>query len=159
MKIVFLVRSLNSGVSDQSSWTRKYLAQLAWEQFENNPIIGNGTGSSREMVKGAHNQYFAFMQDHGFLGAIILPLLVLAATWGVGGEIRGLAIPFACAVLLLSFFPHDPERRVQPCHARVDDCHGWESREQATAKTSVGEARVSTPGGLPSGSQPVRSST
>jgi len=103
MKIVFLLRSLNSGVSDQSSWTRKYLAQLAWEKFENNPIIGNGTGSSREMVKGAHNQYFAFMQDHGFLGAIILPLLVLAATWGVRGEIRGLAIPFACAVLLLSF--------------------------------------------------------
>jgi hypothetical protein len=31
------------------------------------------------MVKGAHNQYFAFMQDYGSLGAIILPLLVLAA--------------------------------------------------------------------------------
>lgn len=79
MKIVFLLRSLNSGVSDQSSWARKYLAQLAWEKFENNLIIENGTGSSREAVIGAHNQYLAFMQNHGFLGSIILPLLVLVA--------------------------------------------------------------------------------
>jgi O-antigen ligase len=55
----------------------------------------------------AHNQYLMFMQDHGLLGAAILPLLVLAMTWGVRGEARKLAILFACIVMLQSFASHN----------------------------------------------------
>jgi hypothetical protein len=83
MKIVFLFRSLNYGDAErQRVIPAKGLRERwhdVWEKFENSLIIGNGTGSSQEAVIGAPNQYLAFMQDHGLLGAIILPLLVLAA--------------------------------------------------------------------------------
>jgi O-antigen ligase len=56
---------------------------------------------------GAHNQYLMFMQDHGLLGAAILPLLVLAVTWGARGEVRNLAIIFGGTVILQGFMSHD----------------------------------------------------
>ena len=149
-----------TGISDNSSWVRKYLAKQAWEKIEDNPFIGSGTGSSREVVIGAHNQYLAFMQDHGLLGAAILPLFILAATWGARGEIRGLAITFGCAVFLLSFFSHtilnDEYSLVSFAlmAAMVST-----SRESEIAKTIVGEARGTKARRLRSVPQPVRSST
>lgn len=96
-----------TGVSDDSSWERAYLATQAWEKTAEHPFLGSGTGSSRETAMGAHNQYLMFMQDHGLLGAAILPLLVLAVTWGVRGEARSLAILFGCIMMLQSFISHD----------------------------------------------------
>ncbi len=96
-----------SGVSDYSSWERKYLAKQAWDKTADHPFLGNGTGSSREMAAGAHNQYLMFMQDHGLLGAAILPLLVLAVTWRARGEARGVAIVFGCIIIVRGFFSHD----------------------------------------------------
>lgn len=95
-----------SGVSDYSSWERKYLAKQAWEKIADHPFLGSGTGSAREEVVGAHNQYLSLMQDHGLLGAAIVPLLVLAVTWGARGESRGIAMVFGCIVMVLSFFTH-----------------------------------------------------
>lgn len=96
-----------TGVSDFSSWERKYMARRAWEEVELAPLIGNGTGSSWRPLVGAHNQYLTMMQDHGLLGAGILPLLVLAVTWRTRGETRSIAILYGLAVLLLGFFSHN----------------------------------------------------
>lgn len=96
-----------SGVDDYSSWERAYLAKQAWDKTAEHPFLGSGTGSSREVAIGAHNQYLMFMQDHGLLGVAILPLLVLAVTWGVRGKARDLAILFGCIVMVQSFISHD----------------------------------------------------
>ena len=81
------------------------LAQ-AWEKTAEHPFFGTGTGSHRTEGMGVHNQYLAFMRDHGLLGAAILPLLILAVTWGTQGQTRGVAMVFGCTAIVLSFFTH-----------------------------------------------------
>lgn len=95
-----------SGVSDDSSWERKYLAKQAWEKVAERPFLGSGTGSSYEAYIPPHNQYLAFMQDHGLIGAAILPMLVLAVIWGARGECKRVAAIFGCTVILVGFFSH-----------------------------------------------------
>ena len=99
-----------SGVSDASSLDRLYLAKQAWEKIAEHPLLGGGTGASHTAPDVAfyatHNQYLALMEDHGLLGAAIMPLLILAMTWGAYGDSRHVAKVFGCAVLLTSFFSH-----------------------------------------------------
>jgi len=95
-----------SGISDQSSWERQYLVWQAWQKIGERPFLGSGTGSYRQAAIPPHNQHLSFMLDHGVLGVIILPLLMLAATWGAREESKSIAIIFACAYLMLSLFTH-----------------------------------------------------
>lgn len=96
-----------SGVSDASSWSRIYVARRAWDTIGESPFWGSGTGSSFEAEIAPHNQSLAFMQDHGVLGALILPLLLLAVISSVRGENQRTAIVFSVTVMFLSFFSHD----------------------------------------------------
>jgi len=95
------------GVSDDSSWARKYLVRQAWDKIAERPFLGAGTGSFYEDGSPPHNQYLSFMLDHGLIGVMIVPLLVLAVTSGARGEKRGVAIIFGCAILFLSLFTHE----------------------------------------------------
>jgi O-antigen ligase len=95
-----------SGVTDNSSWERKYLARQAWDKIADRPFLGSGTGTSVQASIQPHNQYLAFMLDHGLIGALVLPLLVLAATWGAEGTNRGVAVIFGCTVMVFSLFTH-----------------------------------------------------
>jgi O-antigen ligase len=94
------------GVSDHSSWERKYLAERAWDKIAQHPFFGHGTGSSYEAYMAPHNQYLSFMLDHGVIGIMILPLLILAAMWGARGEVKNTVMNFGCAILILSLFTH-----------------------------------------------------
>jgi len=96
-----------TGVSDYSSWERKYVAQYAWERIADRPILGSGTGSSYGEYVRPHNQYLSFMLDHGLVvGAMLVPLLILAIGWNTRGELRGIAMVFGFTVLELSLFTH-----------------------------------------------------
>ena len=95
-----------SGVFDQSSWERKYVAKRAWDKIVEHPFFGNGTGSALETDIQPHNQYLTFMLDHGLIGAMVLPLLVLAVVWGAHGETLHLGIVFGGALMFLSLFSH-----------------------------------------------------
>jgi len=95
-----------TGVSDRSSWERQYLVRQAWDKIAERPVLGSGTGSSLEATIAPHNQNVSFMLDHGLIGVMILPLLMLAVMWNARGEMRHVAIIFACVFMLLSFFTH-----------------------------------------------------
>jgi O-antigen ligase len=96
-----------TGVSDFSSWERKYMARRAWQEVEDSPFLGGGTGTSWRQVVGAHNQYLTMMQDHGVIGAVMLPLLVLAVSWRAQGDAKIIGILFSTAMLFLGFFSHN----------------------------------------------------
>jgi len=96
-----------SGVSDASSWSRKYVAQQAWERVGEQPFLGGGTGAVHERLDiPPHNQFLAYMMDHGLLGAMLLPLLLLALLWRAQDESLRVGLIFCCAVLWFSFFTH-----------------------------------------------------
>ena len=96
------------GVSDDSSWSRMYVAQQAWRKFADHPWVGSGTGTMYESFDiPPHNQYLAYMLDHGVLGAAIVPLLILALIWEARGETRRLGLLFGAILLWLSFFTHN----------------------------------------------------
>ena len=78
------------------------------EKFADHPWVGNGTGSMYELFSIApHNQYLSYMLDHGLLGTMIVPSLVLALIWRVHGETRRLGIVFGAIILFLCFFTHN----------------------------------------------------
>lgn len=95
------------GVEDNSSWSRKSIAREAWERVAEHPFLGGGTGAvHRGLDIPPHNQFLSHMIDHGLLGAMLIPLLLLALTWRAEGEGQRVAVIFSCAVLWFSFFTH-----------------------------------------------------
>lgn len=96
-----------SGVSDDSGWSRMYVAQQAWKKFAEHPWLGGGTGTMYEAFDIApHNQYLSYMLDYGVVGATIVPLLILALLWGARGETRRIGLVFGASILWLCFFTH-----------------------------------------------------
>jgi O-antigen ligase len=94
------------GVSDHSSWSRAQVAKEAWDKFAQAPFFGYGIGSSNHAYIEPHNQYLAFMLDHGLIGALILPLLLVAVSWGAQGEFRKIALIFGGVVLVIALGTH-----------------------------------------------------
>ena len=95
------------GVSDHSSWSRAQVAKEAWDKFAQAPFFGYGTGSSSELSLGTHNQYLAFMLDHGIIGAAIIPVFLLALLRYADGTTRQIGQIFALSVLVLAFGTHN----------------------------------------------------
>ena len=95
------------GVSDASSWARKYVVQQAWERVGERPFLGGGTGAVHYGLDiPPHNQFLSHMIDHGVLGAMLIPLLMVALIWRAEGESRRVGFIFSCAVLWFCFFTH-----------------------------------------------------
>jgi O-antigen ligase len=99
---------------DNSALEREAVAAIAMDRFADSPLVGNGVGASRKLlaIKGgieisSHNQYLNLMVDHGFLGCLMLPLLVLACVWQRGGDGRRRAFAFAAFVLFMGLFSHN----------------------------------------------------
>ena len=95
------------GVEDVSSGARKSIAREAWERVAEQPFFGGGTGAVHKGLDiPPHNLFLSHMIDHGLLGAILLPLLMLALIWRAKGDSRRVAFIFSCAVLWFGFFTH-----------------------------------------------------
>ncbi len=95
------------GVDDKSGWSRKSVARDAWERVTEQPFFGGGTGSVHKGLDiPPHNQFLSHMIDHGILGAILMPLLLLALIWRNEGTGRRVALIFCGATLWFSFFTH-----------------------------------------------------
>lgn len=95
------------GVDDASSWGRKAVAREAWERVAEHPFLGGGTGAVHKGLDiPPHNQFLSHMIDHGVLGAMLIPLLLLTLIWRAEGESQRVVFIFSCAVLWFSFFTH-----------------------------------------------------
>lgn len=95
------------GVDDKSGSSRKSVAREAWERVAEQPFFGSGTGSVHQGLNiQPHNQFLSHMIDHGLVGAMLMPLLLLALIWRTEGENRRVALIFSCTVLWLGFFTH-----------------------------------------------------
>ncbi|MBD2517751.1 O-antigen ligase family protein [Nostoc sp. FACHB-973] len=95
--------------SEDSADSRLYIAKLGWQLFTKSPFWGNGIGSTlmwNEEIS-THNMYLYLMDDHGFLGVFILPLLVYAVTRKARGETKYIAWAFSIFILLWGLFSHD----------------------------------------------------
>lgn len=120
------------GVEDHSSWERRYIADRAWEKIEDAPVIGHGTGSYHESVIAPHNQYLAFMLDHGILGLLIYPSLLLAIIWNGRGETKYVGMIYAVGLLIFGLFSHGLV--FEPAHLLLYSlmaAMGMASREEA----------------------------
>jgi O-Antigen ligase len=95
------------GVEDSSSWGRKAIAQQAWERVGEHPLLGEGTGEVHTGLDiPPHNQFLSYMIDHGVVGAMLIPLLLLTLLWRAQGSCRPVVFIFSGVVLWFSFFTH-----------------------------------------------------
>lgn len=100
----------NARTTDASTQERTTIARFAWRLFSEKPLTGFGTGQHRQLegfAVSTHNVYLAQMVDHGILGLFVLPLMIVAALWGLRREDVDLALPFAMFLSLWGFFNHN----------------------------------------------------
>lgn len=97
------------GRSDFSQVERVELAEKGWFQFVTSPWIGNGVGSTElwEARSSTHNLYLMLMSDFGWIGALVLPALALAAAQGRNPAGRRCRVPFAAFLLLHGALSHN----------------------------------------------------
>ncbi|NJO60083.1 MAG: O-antigen ligase family protein [Richelia sp. RM2_1_2] len=85
--------------------SRSDVASLAFRSFLKQPLFGHGIGYIREWGEILpHNMYLSFMIEHGFIGAIILPLFVLLVTRNSYGEAKNISLFFGSFILIWSLF-------------------------------------------------------
>ncbi|MFO0700473.1 MAG: O-antigen ligase family protein [Nitrospira sp.] len=95
------------GVDDRSGWSRKSVAREAWERVAEHPFLGGGTGAVHQGLEiPPHNLFLSHMIDHGVLGVMLMPLLLVALIWRAEGEGQRMVFIFSCVILWFCFFTH-----------------------------------------------------
>lgn len=89
--------------------SRLDILEIGWYKFIKSPIIGNGLGTTHSWSAGlsTHNIYFNLIIDHGFLGILIMPMLVYAVIKGACGKIKDISFVYAGFILLWGIFSHN----------------------------------------------------
>lgn len=77
------------------------LARKAWNLFAESPWLGHGLASERE-GRMSHNMYLSLAAEHGVLGLIAFPALIVAFSVG-----NPAAIPAAAVFLFAGLFSHN----------------------------------------------------
>ncbi len=104
---------------DPDGGSRFKIAVEALHKFANSPIIGHGISSSRETTghpldtnnidrsgEQPHNIHLVNSVEHGFLGMIIFPSLLLASISRGRGEVKQIGIVFVLYFLVAGFLTH-----------------------------------------------------
>ena len=81
---------------------------FALQNFSNHPFFGNGIGFTQtwgEILP--HNIYLLFMVEHGILGTLIFPTLILSIVNKSLGEVKSIGQAFAVFVLIWGIFSHN----------------------------------------------------
>lgn len=95
----------SSDASDDTS--RVDIIGFAWQEIMAKPLFGNGIGYVHEWGEILpHNMYLYFMVEHGILGIMILPLLIISVTKNAYGESKKISFMFGVFILIWSIFSH-----------------------------------------------------
>ncbi len=102
-RIEFLANPTAGDTNDENS--RLEILETAWQSFQKKPLIGNGFAYVQTWGKILpHNIYITYMLENGFLGAILVPLLVFWITSCASGETQKTALTFTIFILFWGFF-------------------------------------------------------
>ena len=97
------------GASDVSTSERQQVAAKAWEMFGEEPLLGHGTGSSLLLEGfdiGPHNMFLVMLAEHGVIGFLVIPALLVAMLYGANRKTMDVTIPLTLFILLYSLFSH-----------------------------------------------------
>ncbi|MBW4646792.1 MAG: O-antigen ligase family protein [Goleter apudmare HA4340-LM2] len=97
---------------DDLSSERLPIVEKTWDEFLESPIWGNGIGYGLKLEadiigKKSHNMYLSYMLEHGFLGALFLPLLVFCSTHNASRSDKYICFAFSALILIWAFFSHN----------------------------------------------------
>lgn len=121
-----LVSTFRENLGDRIEWlfgakdthvgsddSRAEIVKLGLKEFYEAPILGKGIGYTKKLAQittigiSTHNMYLLFLVEHGFLGIVIMPLLVLSITNKSQNETQKIGFIFAIFILLWSLFTHN----------------------------------------------------
>ncbi|MDM9381276.1 O-antigen ligase family protein [Chlorogloeopsis sp. ULAP01] len=101
----------SDAIFDASGQTRLFILELSWQKFLESPFFGWGVGYTLELEKiyniRPHNMYLLFMLEHGFLGALFLPFLVISVTQNASKRTQNISLAFAALILTWAIFSHN----------------------------------------------------
>lgn len=112
-RLSFLDFSTETANLDISTLQRKELLSLAYDDFMNSPIFGGGLGKHAASAKSefenqlAHNTYLVLLVDYGYLGILIIPLLLYSIYANSYGKYNIRFIMFSIFILVNGFFSHN----------------------------------------------------
>jgi hypothetical protein len=95
--------------SDDAAQERKNVAAKAWKMFEAKPLMGNGLASTVQWSERAstHNMFLYFMADHGVIGVLILPMMLICVFVGRPRAAQGPHWAFCVFTMWYAFFSHN----------------------------------------------------
>lgn len=104
--------------SDIDGNSRYKIALEAWNKFVQSPIVGSGISSSRDRNSSIktenrgrygerpHNIHLVNLVEHGFLGILIFPTLLIAIIVKGKGKIKSIGIVFASYYMIAGALSH-----------------------------------------------------
>jgi O-antigen ligase len=102
-------------VKDDSTLARLAVVAMAWKMFVAHPMIGNGIGSTLSLDVGnlvehpisTHNMYLYFLADHGIIGGLLFPALILLSIYPLKSKHLSINICSVIFLLLWGLFSHN----------------------------------------------------
>jgi O-Antigen ligase len=102
-------------VKDDSTLARLAVVAMAWKMFMAHPIIGNGIGSTLKLDVGnlvehpisTHNIYLYFLADHGIVGGLLFPVLIMTIIYPLKSKHLIINICSVIFLLLWGLFSHN----------------------------------------------------
>ena len=97
----------NKPSSEAHDNSRLKITHYSWNTFSRKPFLGYGIAHTRQWNQILpHNMYLLLMVEHGFLGALLIPLLIYAVTKNAKGEVKNIALLFTFFMFMWGFFNH-----------------------------------------------------
>lgn len=102
-------------VKDDSTLARLAVVAMAWKMFVAHPMTGNGIGSTLRLDVGnlvehpisTHNMYLYFLADHGALGGLLFPALIIVTIYPLKSKHLSINICTVIFLLLWGLFSHN----------------------------------------------------
>ena len=138
-RVNFFTKNKKSDTSDMQE--RKMILKAALEMFENKPILGNGFASTRlwHYRVAPHNTFAVHWAEFGFLGMLIIPLLLYLSSYDIfrygTRKQKQIALLVIIFFTLSCFFSHNMlEQQLDVAALVMLSIMGYKSRKNYLAR-------------------------